>query len=146
MKKVLIVEDDRKIGLALFARLRANGYEAFIALDAEAGLKMAIKHRPDLVILDISLPTRSGLNLAAQLRSLPMTTGMALIFMTAHHNIRGFQTKAAELGAVAFIEKPLKDGELISVVRMALAETPTTPPATPSQENTSDSQKSGPLS
>lgn len=136
IRRVLIVEDDRKIGLAIFARLRANGYEAFIALDAETGLKMAIKHLPDLLLLDISLPTRSGLNLAAQLRSLSMLIGMPpMIFMTAHH-IAGFRDKATELGAVAYIQKPFKDGELLAVVRQALggAVPPTGPVTEASKE------------
>jgi DNA-binding response OmpR family regulator len=123
LKKILIVEDDQKIGLAMFVRLKANGYEVFIALDAESGLKMAIEHLPDLVILDISLPTRSGLNLAAQFRSLPMTAAMPMIFMTASR-IAGFRTKAAELGAVAFIEKPFEDGQVLAAVRHALGEVP----------------------
>ena len=83
MRKILIIEDDQKIGLAMFARLKANGYEVFVATDADTGLQIAIEHLPDLAILDIALPTRSGLNLAAQLRSLPMTKGTQMIFMTA---------------------------------------------------------------
>ena len=126
MKKIVIVEDDRMIALAMSVRLKANGYEVFIALDADSGLGMCLAHLPDLAILDISLPSRSGLNLAAQLRSLPMTRGMQMIFMTAFHSILGLRTKAAELGAVAFIEKPFKDGELLAAVRKALGEA--TPP------------------
>ena len=51
----IIVEDDRKIAIALIVRLKANGYEVITAFDAMTGLDMAVKHLPDLVILDISI-------------------------------------------------------------------------------------------
>jgi DNA-binding response OmpR family regulator len=138
MKKILIVEDDRKIALVVFLRLKAQGYAVYTAADTEAGLKLALQHRPDLVILDISLPTRSGLNLAAQLQSLPMTAATPMIVMTASR-IPAFAVKAAELGAAAFIEKPFHDGELITAVQRALSgASPATAPAeggTPVEHN-----------
>ena len=122
MKTILIVEDDRKIVLAMVVRLKASGYEVVTAFDALAGVEMAVKHRPDLVILDISMPAGSGFDVAARIQNLTLTAGTPMIFMTASRNPE-FLTRAAELGAVAFIEKPFKDGELLADVRHALRET-----------------------
>jgi DNA-binding response OmpR family regulator len=121
MKKILIVEDDRKIALAVAVRLKANGYDAVIAFDAMAGVEMAVKHVPDLVILDISMPAGSGFDVAEKIHNLAPTAGTPIIFMTASRKPE-FLAKAAELGAVAFIEKPFKDGELLADVRHALGE------------------------
>ena len=123
MKKILIVEDDRKIAMALVVRLKANGYEVIAAFDAMAGVEMAVKHLPDLVILDISMPAGSGFDVAERIRDLAPTAGTPIIFITASHRPE-FVTRAAEMGAVAFIEKPFHDGELIADVRHALGEGP----------------------
>lgn len=127
MKKILIVEDDQKIALALSVRLKAHGYEVFAAFDALAGLSQSQKHLPDLVILDISMPAGNGFELAARMQSLVPTIGTPIIFITASHRPE-FRSKAQELGAAAFIEKPFKDGELIAAVQQALKETPTVAP------------------
>lgn len=133
MKKILIVEDDRKIALAMTVRLKANGYEVIIAFDAVAGTGLCVKHLPDLVILDISMPAGSGFDVAARIQNLVPTVGTPMIFMTASRRPE-LRAKAAELGAVAFLEKPFSDGELIAQVRQALGEEP---PATapPTQES-----------
>jgi DNA-binding response OmpR family regulator len=123
VKKILIVEDDRKIALAMAVRLKANDYEAIIAFDAMAGVEMAVKHEPDLVILDISMPAGSGFDVAEKIHALGPTIGTPIIFMTASRKPE-FLTRAAELGAVAFIEKPFNDGELLADVRHALGEAP----------------------
>ena len=119
MKKILIVEDDRKIALAVAVRLKAHGYETITAFDALAGMTLCVKHLPDLVILDISMPAGNGFDVAAQIQNLAPTAGTPIIFMTASRKPE-FVTRAAELGAVAFIEKPFDDGELIADVRHAL--------------------------
>lgn len=121
MKTILIIEDDRKITLAMAVRLKANGYGVLTAFDALAGVEMAVKHRPDLVILDISMPAGSGFDVAAKIQNLSSTAGIPMIFMTASRNPE-FVARAAELGAVAFIEKPLQDGELLADVRHALGD------------------------
>lgn len=125
MRKILIVEDDRKISLALSLRLKAHGYEVLTAFDAVAGVSMAVKHRPDLVILDISMPAGSGFDVANRIH-LAMTVGMPMIFITASSNPE-FPSKAEQLGAAAFLRKPFNDGELIAAVRQALGEEPQHP-------------------
>ena len=126
MKKILIVEDDRKIALAVAVRLKAHGYQVITAFDAVGGTWLCAKHLPDLVILDISMPAGSGFDVAERIQNMVQTVGTPMIFMTASRKPE-FLAKATELGAAAFIEKPFSDGELIARVRQALGEEP--PPA-----------------
>lgn len=121
MKKILLVEDDRKIALAIAIRLKANGYEVLIASDAMAGVAMTVKHLPDLLLLDISMPAGSGFDVAEKIRNLASTVITPIIFITASRKPE-FLTRAAELGAVAFIQKPFNDRELLSDIRHALGE------------------------
>jgi DNA-binding response OmpR family regulator len=60
MPKILVVEDDKKIALALSVRLKAKGHEVLIAHDALGGLTMANQKKPDLVLLDIGMPAGGG--------------------------------------------------------------------------------------
>ncbi|MEI6972383.1 MAG: response regulator transcription factor [bacterium] len=121
MKRILIIEDDQKIALAIAVRLKANGYEVHTAYDALTGLDAAVKLRPDLLILDISLPGGSGFDVAEKIRNIISTSSTPVIFVTASRKPE-FVTRAAALGAVAFILKPFSNGELLSDVRHALGE------------------------
>ena len=117
-KKILLVEDDRKIAMALGVRLRHAGVEVLVAYDAPAGLATALKERPDLVLLDIGLPGGSGLKLIEQLHS--MGRGLTpVIFVTASRR-PGLREEAMALGASGFLEKPFEAEELIAAIEHAL--------------------------
>jgi len=117
-KKILIVEDDRKIGISLSLRLNSAGYEALLAQDALMGVSMAIKNRPDLLILDISMPAGDGFQVAEKVRSL-VPTAMPIIFLTASKQ-PSFRARAAKMEATAFFEKPFKSNELLAAIEEAL--------------------------
>jgi len=119
-KKILIVEDDRKIGISLSLRLKSAGYEALLAQDAIMGVSMAVKHRPDLLILDVSMPAGDGFQVAEKVRRL-VPGAMPIIFLTAS-KLPSFRVKAAELGAAGFFEKPYKSNELLAAIEAALVE------------------------
>ena len=123
VKTILIVEDDRQIAVMLFIRLKAHDYEVITGHDAATGLRLCREHLPDRAILDICLSGSSGLDLAIRIKDIPQMAGRPIIFMTANSKPE-FLTKAAELGAAAFIEKPFDDAELIAAVRQALGEAP----------------------
>ncbi len=133
MKKILIVEDDQKIACALNMRLKANGYEVITAFDAMAGVNLVLKHTPNLVILDISIPAGSGFDVASRIRSLPRLSGTPLLFITASRKPE-FRARAEQLGAVGYIEKPFDDDELIALIRQALHEAPPGKGAPPSRQ------------
>lgn len=119
-RKILIVEDDRKIALALGTRLRSAGYEVTLAYDTLMGVAAATKVRPDLIILDIGIPAGGGLTLAERVNSL-LPSPVQLIVMTASKRA-GLEEQARALGAVAFVEKPYDSAALLHEVRRALGE------------------------
>jgi DNA-binding response OmpR family regulator len=121
LKKILIVEDDQKISQVLSIRLRAAGYEVAAAFDAVMASSVAVKTRPDLVILDISMPGGDGFQVAERIQLLGATAGVPMIFITASKKPE-FRQKALELGAVGFFEKPYEPEELLAAVRTAIGD------------------------
>ncbi len=121
MKKILIVEDDKRIVMALNVRLRAQGYEVCAAYDAMLAMTLAMEHKPDLVLLDISMPGGDGFLVAERLQNSVVTSGVPIIFLTALKQ-EGLREKAMELGAEAFFEKPFESDELLAAIEAALGE------------------------
>jgi DNA-binding response OmpR family regulator len=122
MKKVLFVEDDPRIVSALEIRFQAAGYATLAAGDAASGLSQATRCRPDLILLDISLPAGDGLQLARTLKRLPETREVPFIFVTANKDPE-LRAKAMDLGAAGLFYKPYEADELLAVVGHALGET-----------------------
>jgi len=119
MKTILIVEDDQKISLALCVRLKAHGYATRIAGDAVTAVSLAVRHKPDLILLDLSLPAGNGLALAEQFHELPETRGTPVIFATASKDPE-LRRKAIDLGVVGLLRKPYEAEALLTVVNHAL--------------------------
>ncbi len=117
-KKVLIVEDDEKIALALSLRLQSAGYETSTAPDALSGVHSALSSRPDLVLLDISLPAGSGFTVAERVRR-SASANIPIIFLTASKQ-PGFRERALELGAAGYFEKPYEAEALLTAVHQHL--------------------------
>lgn len=117
-KKIVVVEDDRKIALALALRLKAAGYEASLAFDAVNAINTVMRLQPDLVLLDISLPAGDGFTVAERLRS-AVPKAMPFIFMTASKE-PGLRQRAEAMGAAGFFEKPYEPEALIKTIRQAV--------------------------
>ena len=115
MKSILIVEDDQKIAMALAIRLKANGYKTSVAPDALAGATQARTLKPDLILLDISMPGGNGFQLAETFLRMPETNGTPIIFITASKNPELLQ-KVMELGAVGLFEKPFDTEKLLNSI------------------------------
>ncbi len=69
MKKILIVEDESSLRKAISEKFIKEGFEVFAASDGEEGLKIALEHKPDMVLLDIVMPNKDGLWMVKELRS-----------------------------------------------------------------------------
>ena len=119
MKKILIVEDDRKLALAMCVRLKANDYATWMAGDSIEGLRIAIGIKPDLIILDLSLPAGHGLALARQLRQLPETRRTPILFATASKD-PALRVQAEDLEVSALIRKPYTAEALLTIIEHAL--------------------------
>jgi DNA-binding response OmpR family regulator len=120
-KKILIMEDDKKIATALGIRLEAAGYEVLTAGDGFEGLKLTRDSNPDLIIMDIWMPVGLGFSVAQRLKSLGFSH-VPVIFITAS-KVKGLRQTANGLGAAAFFEKPYDPEELLLAVAKSL-ETP----------------------
>ena len=121
-QKILIVEDDHNVAMALAIRFKHAGYEVTIAPDALSAVGSALKVQPDLVLLDISLPAGNGFMVAERVRALlPRATPM--IFLTASRK-PGLRQQALALGAAAFFQKPYDAEDLLAAAQLALAESP----------------------
>jgi DNA-binding response OmpR family regulator len=118
LSKILIVEDDSQILISLTTRLRAKGHDVVSACDGAMAMTRAVNERPDLVILDISLPGGSGLEVAERIQGHVATVGVPMIFLTASRQ-PGLGAKARELGALAFFRKPYDPERLLRAVQRA---------------------------
>jgi DNA-binding response OmpR family regulator len=112
MKKILIVEDDTKIALALEVRLKANRYAVSVAYDALSGAALGRTLKPDLILLDISMPGGNGFQLAETFHNMLETKGTPIIFITASKSPQLLQ-KVMDLGAVGLFEKPFDTEKLL---------------------------------
>src|SRR6266850_1536792 len=112
VKKILIVEDDQKVAMALAVRMKAAGFEPFIANDALSGVRSAMRTQPDAVVLDISLPAGDGFTVAERIQA-NMPAPMPIIFLTASKRT-DLRQRARDLGAVAFFEKPYEAEGLLA--------------------------------
>lgn len=117
--KVLIVDDDADIRRGLNVRLRANGYEVLFAADAISALSVAVKERPDLVILDIGLPAGDGYVVMERLQKHPALACVPVIVLSARDAQENKQ-RALEAGAYAFFQKPADNNQLLRTIRAAL--------------------------
>ncbi|MDG1725147.1 MAG: response regulator transcription factor [Bacteroidia bacterium] len=115
-KKILIVEDDQDIVELLRYNLEKEGYKCYSANNGAAGLEIAIKKEPDLIILDIMMPELDGIETCRAIKSKPSLSDKFIIFLTArseeYSEIAGF-----EAGADDYIMKPIKPRVLISRIK-----------------------------
>ena len=112
MKTILIIEDDQKIALALQVRLRANRYAVSVASDAIVGASLGRTVKPDLILLDISLPGGNGFELAETFHHMPETKGTPIIIITASKSPELLQ-KVMDMGAIGLFEKPFDTEKLL---------------------------------
>jgi two-component system alkaline phosphatase synthesis response regulator PhoP len=119
MKTILIIEDEPAIARLIRDYLERAGFATIAASDGEAGLIRARADKPDLILLDLGLPRRDGLDVAREIRK---TSDVPIIAVTA----RGDETDRVvglELGADDYVVKPFSPKELVARVRAVLRRT-----------------------
>jgi two-component system, OmpR family, phosphate regulon response regulator PhoB len=109
---VMVIEDDPDIGSSLIEVLEFIDVDARLISDGTAAFAAIEETRPDLVLMDIHLPGKSGLDILSELRADPQLTDMKVVLVTAD----GFLTPAATSKADAVLLKPYSIGELNDVV------------------------------
>jgi DNA-binding response OmpR family regulator len=118
-KRVLLVDDDPEIIDAIRYALEAKGFQIFIARDGNQGLAMAERENPDLVILDMMMPKRSGFLVLEKLRR-TRETPVRVIMITANEGSR-HKAYAEMLGVDDYIRKPFAMDKLVDAVQRLLA-------------------------
>jgi len=119
VKRILVVEDESRIARLVRDYLEHAGFEVLVAGDGEVALASARRSRPDLVVLDLGLPGRDGLDVA---RTLRQTSSVPIVMLTA----RGDEIDRVvglELGADDYVVKPFSPKELVARVRAVLRRT-----------------------
>ncbi len=118
-KRVLLVDDDAEIIEAMRYALEAKGYEILVARDGNQGLAMAEREDPDLVILDMMMPKRSGFLVLERLRR-TRPVPMRVIMITANEGSR-HKAYAEMLGVDDYIRKPFAMDRLMDSVHRLLS-------------------------
>jgi DNA-binding response OmpR family regulator len=128
MKKILVVDDDKKLRAALRVRLKAAEYEVVEAADGVEGLNLAVEHRPDLILLDVWMPNSVGPLMAQRLKHVGLAH-VPVIFLTGAKRAELWRV-AEELEPAGYFEKPYEPRELLGAIARLLAPPALSSPAT----------------
>jgi DNA-binding response OmpR family regulator len=118
-KKILIADDDQGSVSFLTSILKDNKYEVIVAFDGMQTIAAAHKEKPDLILLDIMMPVRSGIHIFENLKMSATTATIPVIFITGVANSE-IRQKTLEMGAADYIVKPFKTEYLLGKIRKVL--------------------------
>lgn len=122
MQKILLVDDEPDILEFLSYNLKKENFEVFTAENGKAGIEIAMRENPDLIILDVMMPEMDGIETCSEIRKNPKLKNKLIAFLTARNEdytqIAGF-----DAGADDYIQKPIRPKVLISRVKALLRRT-----------------------
>src|SRR5437763_7053791 len=119
MPKVLLVEDNEMNRDMLSRRLIRRGFEVVVAVDGEQGVATATLERPDIILMDMSLPVLDGWEATRRLKAADATRGIPVIALTAHA-MAGDRDKALEAGCDDYDTKPVELPRLLGKIEALL--------------------------
>ena len=122
MARILLVEDNEMNRDMLSRRLIRNGYEVFVAMDGQQGVDMALSERPDLILMDLSLPVIDGWEATRRIKANDATRRVPVIALTAHA-MAGDREKAMEVGCDDYDTKPVEITRLLGKIAALLKTT-----------------------
>jgi CheY-like chemotaxis protein len=120
MEKILIVEDI-ELNRELLIQLLEEDYALAVAIDGAAGVEKAATERPDLILMDLSLPVLDGWEATRRIKADPATARIPVIALTAHA-MSGEEDKARAAGCDDFLTKPIDEDLLFTKLRRWLDE------------------------
>ena len=118
-KKILLVDDSNTI-LMMEKFILRDAYEIVTATDGEEGVRRALEHRPDLILLDVVMPKMSGFEVCRRLREQEATRNTPIIMVTTRGEAANVET-AWVAGCNDYVTKPINGVELLAKVRNFLA-------------------------
>ena len=119
--KILLVEDDKDLSMAICMRLKSYGHQTIAAPDAISAVSEAVLHTPDLAIVDINLPGGDGFTVLDRLSATNECANMPTIVMTANKQ-DGLESRARLHGAKVFLEKPFGANLLLDAIETAVGD------------------------
>ena len=117
--KILIVDDEPNIVISLECLMKKEGFEVAVAGDGEEALAKVASFNPDLMLLDVMMPKKSGFEVCEVLRADPSKAGLLIVMLTA----KGRDTEVAKglaIGADAYVTKPFSTKDLVVRVKTML--------------------------
>ena len=126
--RVLLVEDNTDARDAVAALLRAQGFEVVEARDGEEALAAALEHRPDVVVMDLDMPGKSGLDVAREIRAHPQVRDLALVALSGHGQ-QSDKDETRRAGFDAHLLKPASPEALVAAIEAARERTGPREPA-----------------
>ena len=118
MNKILIVEDVA-LNTELLMQLLEDDYELLTAVDGQEGVSIAEKQKPDLILMDMSLPVMDGYEATRQIKANPDLAGIVIIGLSAHA-MSGDREKAVAAGCDDYLTKPLNDDLMFDMLEKYL--------------------------
>jgi|SRR5688500_6491067 len=115
MKKILVVENDEDTRSIYTTALEHYGYDVLQAEHGAEGIELAREHRPDLILMNLSMPELDGLSATSILRGEPSTADIPIIACTGFIRADG-QDKAVDAGVDAYLEKPCMPSRILEEV------------------------------
>ncbi|GAB4548778.1 MAG: response regulator [Anaerolineae bacterium] len=109
--QILVVEDNPDNRILITDVLDSLGYQVIVANDGEEGIKRANTDKPDLILMDISLPGKDGLTATREIKATETTRHIPIIALTAHAMV-GDRERALEAGCDDYVSKPIDLKEL----------------------------------
>ncbi|HEY9426517.1 MAG TPA: response regulator [Gemmatimonadaceae bacterium] len=119
MSRILLVEDDEMNRDSLTRLLRRRGYELLVAHDGAEGVSMGQSEMPDLILMDMSLPTLDGWEATRRLKSAAETQDIPIIALTAHA-MSADRNRALAAGCDDYDSKPIELGRLLPKIEALL--------------------------
>jgi CheY-like chemotaxis protein len=119
MPRLLLVEDNELNRDMLSRRLESRGFAVLIAVDGREGVDVATRERPDLILLDMSLPVLDGWEAAGQLKAAEATRDIPIIALTAHA-MAGDRQRTIDAGCDDYDTKPVEFTRLIEKIEALL--------------------------
>jgi CheY-like chemotaxis protein len=114
--RILVVEDNMDTYELVHFILEKNGYETFLAMNGRDGVDAARKQKPDLVIMDMSMPEMDGWTATGLIKRDAQTSAIPLIALTAHA-LPGDRQRAMDAGCNEYITKPMDLSALVETVQ-----------------------------
>ncbi len=119
MKRILVVEDNETNLYLIRFILEKSGYEVIEAREGAVGVELAVKEKPDLILMDIQLPDIDGLDVTKRIRASEADAEIPIIALTSYAMV-GDKEKALAAGCTGYIEKPINPDTFIAEIEKFL--------------------------